>query len=249
MQSLESSAVPQPVAPPEVPSLTKVDQTARQRVRGSNLPPQPVATPIVPASVPALTSLPSSRASQPFAETETTTDTSSSNRERGFVPFTRSSQASRSNNVVSTPDNNSKEVINEEENSFRSRNPARGRQTVGSSRPEEPRSLPLVSSNRNVNLPTRNVENPSDENTDDRAILPTIRGRERNVQNLPIRGSRPSNIQPIRSSISQQDSVATTEDAISSDVIKTGLDTVTWTPAILKVKYLDLLGYKVQQST
>ena len=249
MQSLESSAVPQPVAPPEVPSLTKVDQTARQRVRGSNLPPQPVATPIVPASVPALTSLPSSRASQPFAETETTTDTSSSNRERGFVPFTRSSQASRSNNVVSTPDNNSKEVINEEENSFRSRNPARGRQTVGSSRPEEPRSLPLVSSNRNVNLPTRNVENSSDENTDDRAILPTLRGRERNVQNLPIRGSRPSNIQPIRSSISQQDSVVTTEDAISSDVIKTGLDTVTWTPAILKVRYLDLLGYKVQQST
>ena len=236
----EKRVVPQPVAPPVISSLNNVDSTARQRVRGSNLPPQPVAAPIVPASISALSSLPSSRASQPFAETETTTTAPSSARERGFVPFTRRSQASSSNNAASIPSDTSKEVNDQEESSFRSRNPARGRQSVGSPRPEQPRSLPLISSNRNVNLPTRVEENPSEENTDNRAILPTQRGRERNVQNLPIRGSKPASIQSIRSSKSQPETVVTTEDAIRSDVIKTGLDTVTWTPAILKVNYFDV---------
>ena len=223
------------------------------------------SSPIVPSSpvVPSIT-LPSSplpRVSNPLplriSEEETT------EKSRGFVPFTRSSQLKPSFREA-IPDESPENVLNEEENVARIRNnPARGRQSISSSnqrRQEEPRSLSINSGGRNINLPVR-PSNDDSKLTEDKARTNSLNIRKLKqpvviqpirsnvainsqpirsnvaIKSQPIRSNVAINSQPIRSnlpSVSQLDNVAPTTKPVIGAEGKTGLESVTWTPAILK---------------
>jgi len=266
-----SSVIKPAIVPQEQPSVLVLgrQRTANpviQPISPMRRLPDPVVVSSVASSpsspvVPSIT-LPSSplpRVSNPLplriSEEETT------EKSRGFVPFTRSSQLKPSFREA-IPDESSENVLNEEENVARIRNnPARGRQSISSSnqrRQEEPRSLSINSGGRNINLAVR-PSNDDSNLTEDKARTNSLNIRKLKqpvviqpirsnvainsqpirsnvaIKSQPIRSNVAINSQPIRSnlpSISQLDN-PTTKPVIGAEG-KTGLESVTWTPAILK---------------